>query len=183
LERVGNGIYREGSLWYELVGDKSVDMLYQIAKLNSQLTALVDRPGVKVQPFPLRRSFIPMYVPFDLTVVTFQILNLPTSTLRQHYQNPRHFWNLHFKTNIHPFRTTPGGKEFDGTFWTDGYGVSILKRTPGTKIGLGRNGNGERKERTEMHDYFHTSTLSLQKNFEIIEILCLLIPTNEISCI
>ena len=29
LERVGNGIYREGSLWYELVASKSVDMLYQ----------------------------------------------------------------------------------------------------------------------------------------------------------
>jgi len=28
----------------------------------------------------------------------------------------------------------PDGREFDGTFWTDGIGVRILKRCPGTKM-------------------------------------------------
>ena len=86
LERVGNGIYRERSLWYELTAAKSVDTLYHLARLNSQILTLFGRPGIKFQPFPLRHSFIPMYVPFDLTVVSYQILNLPTSALRQHYQ-------------------------------------------------------------------------------------------------
>ena len=159
LERVGNGIYHEGSLWYELVASKSVNTLYQIAKLNSQLTVLVGRPGVKIQPFPLRYSFIPKYVPFDLKGVCYQILDLQTPVVHQHYQNPQHFWNLHFNTNICPFRTSHGGKEFDGTFWTDGYGVSILKRTPGTKIGAGqtRTRGEKRKTRDErLFPYFDT---------------------------
>ena len=102
LERAGNGIYRKGSLWYELVAGKSVDTLYQIAKLNGQLEALIGRQGVKMQPFPLRHSFIPAYVPFDLTVAVFQILNLPTSTLSQHYRNPQHFLNLIARpTHVH----------------------------------------------------------------------------------
>ena len=122
-------------------------MLYQIAKLNSQLEALISRQGVKMQPFPLRHSFIPTYVPFDLTVVVYQILNLPTSTLRQYYQHPQHFWKLYFKTNIRLFCTTIGGKEFDGTFWTDEYSVSILKRTPGIKIGAGqKRKQGEKRK-------------------------------------
>ena len=112
-----------------------------------------------MQPFPLRHSFIPTYVPFNLTVIVYQILNLPTSTLCQYYQHPQHFWNLHFKTNILPFYTTIGGKEFDGTFWTDGYGVSILKRTPGTKIGAEhkwKRGEKRKNRDARLFPYFDT---------------------------
>ena len=146
LEQISNGVYHQNSLWYELTAAKSMDTLYHIACLNSQIPILFGRPGIKFQPFPLRHSFIPSYVPFDLKVVVFQILNLPTATLHQCYQNTQNFWSQHFKTNMRPFHTSVGGKEFDGMFWTDGYGVSILKRTPGTKVRAGqKRKHGERR--------------------------------------
>jgi len=78
LECIGNGNYRKGSLWYEITASKSVNTLYQIARLSSQLPAYVNRPVVRLQPFPLRHSFIPAYVPFDRSVVGCQISKLQT---------------------------------------------------------------------------------------------------------
>ena len=129
-------------LWYEFV-----HTIYGIARFNTQIPILLGCPGIKPQPSPLRHSFIPSYVPFDLTVVVFQILNLPKVILRQYYRNPGDFWNRHFKTNLRPFCGTEG-KEFDRMFWTDGYGVSILKWTAGTKTGVGqKRKTGQKKER------------------------------------
>jgi len=159
LEQISNGVYCQNSLWYELTAAKSVNTLYHLACLNSQIPTLFGHPSIKFQPFPLRHSFIPSYVPFDLTVVIFQILNLSTATLRQSYQNPQNFWSQHFKTNMRPFRTSVGGKEFDGIFWTDGYGVSILKRTPGTKVRAGqKRKRGERRNDRDsrLFPYFNT---------------------------
>ena len=138
--------------------------LYHIACLNSQIPILFGRPGIKFQPFPLRHSFIPSYVPFDLKVVVFQILNLPTATLHQCYQNTQNFWSQHFKTNMHPFHTSVGGKEFDGMFWTDGYGVSILKRTPGTKVRAGqKRKRGERRNDKDSRLFPYFNTIPLQE--------------------
>jgi len=155
LEGIGNGNYRKGSLWYEIAASKSVNTLYQIARLSSQLPAYVNRPAVRLQPFPLRHSFIPAYVPFDRTVVACQILR---QDRKGAYQN-QEFWKEHFRLNRRPFLPGPGGREFDGTFWTDGVGVSILKRTPGTEKGAGRKRKRgtKRKDRDrDLFPYFNT---------------------------
>jgi len=63
-----------------------------------------------------------------------------------------------------PFLPGPGNREFDGTFWTDGVGVSILKRTPRTKKGAGgkRKRGTKRKDREEER-FPHFNTLSPQE--------------------
>ena len=53
LEHVGNGMYREHSLWYELAASKSVDTLYRLSKLNATLPDIISRRPAKWQPFPL----------------------------------------------------------------------------------------------------------------------------------
>src|SRR2546423_9388479 len=45
LERISNGVYRQNSLWYELTAAKSVDTLYHLARLNSQILTLFGRPS------------------------------------------------------------------------------------------------------------------------------------------
>src|SRR5436190_19898520 len=90
LERVP-GNYRQESLWYELSAVKSVHVLYHIAKMNSEMTKFVNRLAIKMQPFPLRHSFIPPYVPFNLTVIASQILHLLSVHVSQHSQNPQRF--------------------------------------------------------------------------------------------
>lgn len=150
LEHVGNGLYRESSLWYELTAAKSVDTLYRLSKLNAMLSDVVDRPPINWQTFPLRHSFIPSYVTFDLGVVASHILRLPHKTVRFHYQHSVNFWSQHFRLNLRPFRRGPRGREFDGTFSTDGYGVSILKRTPGRPKGAG--GKRKRGEKRQTRD-------------------------------
>jgi len=154
LEGIGNGTYRQGLLWYEMTASKSVDTLYQIARLRGQLPTYVNRSSVKLQPFPLRHSFIPAaYVRFDRTVVACQILR---QDQKRAYQN-REFWNEDIHLNRRPFLPGPGGREFDGTFKTDGIGVSILKRTPGTEKGARGKRKGEPSEKIEIETFFHTS--------------------------
>src|SRR5579859_5108180 len=130
LEIVGGGTYREASLWYELSVAKSVHVVYELSKLNAMLPEVVGRPPRQWQAFPLRHSLIPVYVQFNIGVVVSHMLNLPTKQIRIEYKNPD-FWKQHFDFNRRPLRRGPGGREFDGTFWTDGYGVSILMQTPG----------------------------------------------------
>ena len=65
------------------------------------------------------------------------------------------------------FCTAVGGKEFDGIFWTDGYGVSILKRTPGTKIGAGqKRKRGEKRKNRDarLFPYFNPVTAEEFRN-------------------
>jgi len=69
LEGIGNGTYRRGLLWYEMTATKSVDTLYQIGRLSGQLPTYVNRSSVKLQPFPLRHSFIPA----DLTALLLHV--------------------------------------------------------------------------------------------------------------
>ncbi len=141
LETVGGGTYRKSSVWYELSAAKSVHVLYGLSKLNAMFPEVVGRPSARWQVFPLRHSFIPAYVQFDIGIVASHILNLPGKQIRLEYKNPD-FWKQHFNFNQRPLRRGPGGREFDGTFWTDGYGVSILMRTPG-----GPKGGGQKRKR------------------------------------
>src|SRR5579859_1079247 len=134
LEIVGGGTYREASLWYELSAAKSVHVLYKLSKLNAMLPKVVGRPPAQWQVFPLRHSLIPAYVQFDIVMVASHILNLPTKQIRLEYKNPD-FWKQHFDFNRRPLWRGPGGREFDRTFWTDGYGVSILMQTLGEPKG------------------------------------------------
>src|SRR5579859_3169329 len=120
LEIVGGGTYREASLWYELSAAKSVHVLYELSKLSAMLPEVVGRPPAKWQAFPLRHSLIPAYVQFDIG------------------KNPD-FWKQHFDFNRRPLWRGPGGREFDGSFWTDGYGFTILMWTPGGPKGAGQN--------------------------------------------
>ena len=158
LETVGGGKYRQNSVWYELSAAQSVHVLYGLSKLNAMLPDVVGRPPAKWQTFPLRHSFIPSYVEFDIGVVASHILTLPQKQVRLEYQNPE-FWKEHFNFDRKPLRRGPGGREFDGTFWTDGYGVSILMWTPGGPKGAGqkRKRGKKRKARdAELFPYFDT---------------------------
>src|SRR5579859_3343791 len=130
---VGGGTYRY-SIWYELSVAKSVHIWYELSKLNAMLPEVVSRPPMQWQAFPLRHSLIPAYVQFDIGVVASHILNLLTKQIRLVYKN-LDFWKQHFDFNRRPLRRGPGGREFDGTFWTDGYGVNILMRTFGEPKG------------------------------------------------
>jgi hypothetical protein len=129
LEQIGGGRYREQSIWYELAANNSVHVLYLLAKVNSQLPDYNNLQPISFQPFPLRHSFIPSLVPFDLNVVALQILRLTKKGVSEAYQDPDACWAAHFRVTQRPFRPGHGGRLFDGTFWTDGIGVSVLKGT------------------------------------------------------
>jgi hypothetical protein len=171
LETVGGGTYRQSSLWYELSAAKSVHVLYGLSKLNAMLPEVVGRPPAQWQAFPLRHSLIPAYVQFDIGIVASHILNLPNKQIRLEYKNPD-FWKQHFNFNRKPLRRGPGGREFDGTFWTDGYGVSILMRTPGVPKSAGqkRKRGQKRKSRdAELFPYFHSiNRQELQQYHDIV---------------
>ena len=159
LESVGGGTYRQNSLWYELSAAKSVHVLFGRSQINLMLPDVVGRPPAKWQTFPLRHSFIPSYVQFDLGIVASLIINLPQNQTRLHYQDPNDFWNQHLHMNRKPFRRGPGGRLFDGTFYTDGYGVSIVMRSPDGPKGAGkkRKRDDKRKSRDErMFPNFNT---------------------------
>src|SRR5579859_1818338 len=154
LETVGGGTYRY-SIWYELSAAKPVHILYELSKLNAMLPEVIGRPPAQWQTFPLRHSLIPAYMQFDIGVVASHILNLPTKQIHLKYKNPD-FWKQHFDFNRRPLRRGPGRGEFDGTFWTDGYGVSILMQTPGGPKGAGqkRKRGQNRKSRDEAVSLF-----------------------------
>jgi hypothetical protein len=78
LQTVGGGTYRKNSVWYGLSAAKSVHVLYRLSKLNAMLPEVVGQSPARWQPFPLRHSFIPIYVQFDIGMVASHILNLPT---------------------------------------------------------------------------------------------------------
>jgi len=110
-------------------------------------------------------------VQFDIEIVASHILGLPNKQIRLEYKNPD-FWKQHFNFNRRPLWRGPGGREFDGTFWTDGYGVSILMRTPGGPKGAGqkRKRGQKRKSRdAELFPYFHTiNRQELQQYHDIV---------------
>ena len=96
---------------------------------------------------------------FNLGIVASLIINLPQNQTRLHYQDPNDFWNQHLHMNRKPFRRGPGGRLFDGTFYTDGYGVSIVMRSPNGPKGAGkkRKRGDKRKSRDErMFPNFNT---------------------------
>jgi hypothetical protein len=162
LETVGTGgrKYREKSIWYELSAAGSVHVLYGLSKLNAMLPEVVGRPSARWQTFPLRHSFIPAYVQFDIGIVASHILESSGKQVRLQYKNPD-FWREHFNFNQKPFRRGPGGREFDGTFWTDGYGVSVLMRTPGTPKDAGKKRKQGQKRKSR--------DLELFPNFNMID--------------
>ena len=108
---------------------------------------------------------------FDIGIVASHILGLPNKQIRLEYKNSD-FWKQHFNFNRRPLWRGPGGREFDGTFWTDGYGVSILMRTPGGPKGAGqkRKRGQKRKSRdAELFPYFHTiNRQELQQYHDIV---------------
>jgi hypothetical protein len=168
LEQVGKGTYRKGSLWYELAASKSVHSLYQLATLNSALPHVVGRPSARWQPFPLRHTFIPRYVMFDLGMVASHILLLRSKEVKHHYSAPTIFWDNHFRTNIRPFRQGSNMRVFDGTFVTDGYGVSIIKRRDAARKGAGRKRKRGKKRQVrdaELFPFFHTIQRSDLQNY------------------
>ena len=101
------------------------------------LPEVVSRPPVQWQVFPHRHLFILACVQFDIGIVVSHILNLPNKQICFEYKNPD-FWKQHFNFNRRPLQRGPEGREFDETFWTDEYGVSILMRTPDGPKGAGQ---------------------------------------------
>ena len=128
------------------------------------LPEVVDRPSARWQVFPLRHSFIPAYVQFDIGMVTSHILNLSSVESRLQYKFRDKFWNEHFHMKRKPLRRGPGGRQFDGTFWTDGYGVSILMRTPEASKGAGRKRKqGQKRESRDAELFPHFNTIDRQE--------------------
>ena len=67
--------------------------------------------------------------------------------VRLQYHNPLNFWSQHFRMDLRPFHRGPRGKVFDGTFLTDGYGVIILKQSPGhAKVAGQKRKRGEKRK-------------------------------------
>ena len=89
-------------------------------------------------------------------------------------------WNEQFHLNRRPFLPGPRGREFDGTFWTDGVGVSILKRVAGTEkgAGSGKKNTREPNDKIEIKNLSLISTRSPEKNLRNTKMLSLLIPID-----
>src|SRR5204862_5848331 len=121
-------------------------------------------PLAQWQVFPIRHLFIPAYVQFDIGIVASHILGLPNKQIRLEYKN-LDFWKQHFNFNRRPLRRGPGGREFDGTFWTDGYGVSILMRSPGGPHGAGQKRKRGQKQKSRDRVLFPISIRSIAKNY------------------
>src|SRR5271154_5697203 len=123
------------------------------------LPDIVGRPSARWQPFPLRHAFIPRYVTFDLGMVASHILRLPAKHVNLQYSAPVNFWDNHFRTDIRPFHRGPGNRVFDGTFMTDRYGVSIIKRCNAAGKGAGKKWKRGKKRKThdaELFLFFNT---------------------------
>src|SRR5579859_6654750 len=171
LETVGGGTYRKNCIWYELSAAKSVHVLDELSKLNAMLPEVVGGPPAQLQAFFLRYSLIPTYVQFDIGIVASHILNLPNKQIRLEYKNPD-FWKQHFDFNRRPLRRGPGGREFDGAFWTDRYGVIIPMQTPGEPKGASqkrKRGQNRKSRDAELFPYFHMINLQeLQQYHNIV---------------
>jgi hypothetical protein len=174
LEMVGTnpGVYRQNSLWYEIAAISSVHVLFKLAELNSML-ADYERQPRKFQSFPMRHGFIPKYIQFDLEIVAKQIWGFSTAQYREAARNPSKFWRRHFHTHLRPFRTDSHGRLFDGTFYTDGYGVSILVRHPDVKAYAGqkrqRRGKKRKDRDADLFPTFNTiSPVELSKYNDVI---------------
>jgi hypothetical protein len=128
------------------------------------MLAAYEREPRKFQSFPIRHTFILTYVRFDLEGVAKQILELSTPQFHEAARNRPKFWRRHFHTHLGPFRTDPQGRAFDGTFYTDGYGVAILNRHPDVKDHAGQKRKRGRKRKDRDADYFPHSTLFHPKN-------------------
>jgi hypothetical protein len=151
LEQVGtvppggdHRLYQKGSLWYEITAAKSVHSLYHLAILNTRLPEATGRDATaKFQVFPIRHTFIPRYIVFDLRGVAAQILGKGKKEIDDYSKNHKaEFWEEHFRTDSKAFsrvfRPDAKGREFNGTFRTDGYGVSIIKQKSEAQTGAGR---------------------------------------------
>jgi hypothetical protein len=92
-----------------------------LANVNEDMQTLINSPGIRFQTFPLRHSFIPKFVPFDLKGASHQILCNRTRQTLEAYSNPEMFWQEHFLMSKRCFRWQ-GLCEFAGYFQTDGVG-------------------------------------------------------------
>jgi hypothetical protein len=128
----------QNSLWYELNAAESIHSMHKLAALNSMLGDFNGQQPAKFQPFPIRHTFIPRYMQFDLRDVAAQILGYSKRLSDEVGKNRLKFWSGHFHTHLKAFRRDAKGREFDGTLYTDGYGVSILKRHSESAKGSGQ---------------------------------------------
>jgi hypothetical protein len=83
------------------------------------------------QCFPLKRSFIPSFMPLDLGIVASHISGATTSQLKETRQDITGFWRRIFKTEHQVFKQA--NKEYTG--WMQTYGVSlcVLQKKNGMK--------------------------------------------------
>jgi len=92
-------------------------------------------------------------------MVASHILRLPSKQVQLQYSAPVNCWNNHFRTDIRPFHRGPGNRVFDGTFMTDGYGVSIIKRCNAAGKGAGKKRKRGKKRKArdaELFPFFNT---------------------------
>jgi hypothetical protein len=138
------------------------------------LPEVVGRPSARLQPFPLRHAFISGYITFDLGMVASHILRLPTKQVQLQYSAPANFWDNHFRTDIRPFHRGPGNRVFDGTFMTDGYGVSIIKRCNAAVKGAGKKRKQGEKRKTrdaELFPFFNTIERTELRSYQDIVLI------------
>src|SRR5436190_2667164 len=100
--------------------------MYELSQVNEQM-------GFRIfQPFPLKRSFIPSFIPLDLGVVSSHISDSNDTTLKQHCQDVTGFWDGIFKTEHKVF--TQANKRYTGSWMmTDGYSLCVLWKNNGAR--------------------------------------------------
>jgi hypothetical protein len=167
-----------------------VHSLYHLAILNTRLPQARGRDAAtaKFQVFPIRHTFVPRFLIFDLKGVASQILGLGKKDIDEYPKNNKDgFWNNHFQTDLKAFsrvfKPDGEGREFKGTFLTDGYGVSIIKQKPEVQTGAQENVVPKKNEKTETHDYFPPSTPWTETKSKNTKMSSLRIQICEICCI
>lgn len=152
MENISDGRYRKSSIYYELAATASVNSYFQ---LGNQISDVTDGLPVKFHVFPLRRTFIPRHVRFDLKSVVLSVLDQPSAVLKAAYDNPAAFWRNHLNMNNRAFKRQHG-RIWEGSFATDGVTAAITKRVPlSMKAGQKRGRPVEAPENADVFPSIH----------------------------
>jgi hypothetical protein len=111
--------------------------MYELSRVNEDM-------GFRMfQCFPLKRSFIPSFIPVDLGIVASHISNANTPQLKEIRQDVAGFWHGIFKTEHKVFKQA--NKEYTGWMQTDGVSLCILRK----KNGIKTQAHGRKRKRGE----------------------------------
>ena len=127
LKAADHGNYTGNSLTIDISKhpERHLKTMYELSRVN-------ERMGFSMfQCFPLKRSFIPSFIPLDLGIVASHISGTSTSQLKETRQDVAGFWRGIFKTEHQVFKQA--NKEYTGWMQTDGVSLCVLRKKNGIK--------------------------------------------------